>query len=162
MPRFTFGPFLLDLETRALLRDGERLPVAGRTLDTLAVLVQKRGRLLDKDELLSLIWSGTVVDEANLSQSIFTLRKVLGDSRKDARYIATVAGRGYQFVAAVTELTIATSQPANNLVDAHAEALSKPASITRQVTRRHYLIAAGLASALAAAVVSWFVREPAA
>src|SRR3954447_16622739 len=109
MPRFSFGPFLLDVESRALLRDGEPLTIAARTLDTLAVLVQNRGRLLDKDELLSLIWPGTVVDEANLSQSIFTLRKVLGDSRKDQRYIATIAGRGYQFVASVTELATETS-----------------------------------------------------
>src|SRR4051794_22910096 len=108
MPRFSFGPFLLDVESRALLRDGEPLAIAARTLDTLAVLVQNRGRLLDKDELLSLIWPGTVVDEANLSQSVFTLRKVLGDSRKDQHYIATIAGRGYQFVAPVTELAAET------------------------------------------------------
>jgi DNA-binding winged helix-turn-helix (wHTH) protein len=94
MPRFSFGPFMLDLEARALVREGEPLAIPARTLDTLAVLVQNRGRLLDKDELLSLIWPGTVVDEANLSQSIFTLRKILGDNRKEQRYIATLAGRG--------------------------------------------------------------------
>ena len=53
MSRFAFGPFVLDTESRTLLRDGERLPVAGRTLDTLVVLVQNRGRLLEKDELLA-------------------------------------------------------------------------------------------------------------
>jgi len=111
MSRFAFGPFLLDTEARALLRDGERLPIAGRTLDTLVALVQNRGRLLEKDELLSLIWPGTVVEEANLSQSIFTPRKLLGDSPKHNRYIATVAGRGYQFVAPATELPAETAPP---------------------------------------------------
>ena len=77
----------------------------------LVVLVQNRGRLVDKDELLSKVWPGTVVEEANLSQGIFTLRKILGDSPKDPRYIATIAGRGYQFVAPVTELTRGTQEP---------------------------------------------------
>jgi DNA-binding winged helix-turn-helix (wHTH) protein len=56
MTRFVFGPFMLDLGSRALLRDGESLPINARTFDTLVVLVQNCGRLVDKDELLSLIW----------------------------------------------------------------------------------------------------------
>ena len=104
MPCYIFGPFSLDTEARALLRDREVIPIAGKTFDTLVLLVQNHGRLIDKDELLSKVWAGTVVEEANLSQAIFTVRKILGDSPKDARYIATVAGRGYQFVAPVTEL----------------------------------------------------------
>src|SRR5712692_7687151 len=109
MPRYTFGPFSLDPEARILLRDGEPMPMAGKALDVLVVLVQNRGRLIDKDELLSRVWTGTIVEEANLSQSIFTVRKILGDSPKDHRYIATVAGRGYQFVAPVTESTVTTA-----------------------------------------------------
>lgn len=104
MPRYAFGPFLLDSETRVLLREGEPVPMAGKTFDTLLILLQNHGRLVDKDELLAQIWPGMVVEEANLSQNIFTVRKILGDSPKDHRYIATVAGRGYQFVAPVTEV----------------------------------------------------------
>jgi DNA-binding winged helix-turn-helix (wHTH) protein len=115
MPRYTFGSFSLDPEARTLLRDGELLPIAGKTLDTLLVLVQNRGRLVDKDELLSRIWPDTMVEEANLSQSIFTVRKVLGDSPKDHRYIATIAGRGYQFVAPVTELVPAELRPGERI-----------------------------------------------
>jgi len=103
MPRYSFGPFELDPEARLLCREGEPIPLAGKTLDTLLVLVENRGRLVDKDELLSRVWVGTVVEEANLTQTIFTVRKVLGDSPKDHRYIATVPGRGYQFVAPVIE-----------------------------------------------------------
>jgi DNA-binding winged helix-turn-helix (wHTH) protein/Tol biopolymer transport system component len=105
MPCYAFGPFLLDPEARVLRRDGETLPAAGKTFDILVALVANRGRLVEKDELLTRVWSGIVVEESNLSQGVFTLRKVLGDSPKDPRYIATVAGRGYQFVAPVTELT---------------------------------------------------------
>src|SRR5580704_17365118 len=104
MPRYTFGPFLLDTTVRDLLRDSEPVPIAAKSFDTLAVLLENRGRLVDKDELLSRVSVGTIVEEANLSQAVFTVRKILGDNPKDPRYIATVAGRGYQFIAPVVEL----------------------------------------------------------
>lgn len=119
MSRYSFGPFELDPEARLLRRDGEPIPMAGKTLDTLILLVENRGRLVDKEELLSRIWVGSVVEEANLTHAIFTARKILGDSPKDHRYIATVAGRGYQFVAPVTEPTAKT-------------AISEPEAIERQ------------------------------
>src|SRR6185437_3475581 len=115
MPRYTFGPFELDLEARLLRRDGEPVPIAGKTLDTLILLVESHGWLVDKEELLSRVWVGCVVEEANLTQAIFTIRKVLGDSPKDHRYIATVAGRGYQFVAPVTEVTTRMGPGRNDL-----------------------------------------------
>lgn len=98
MSRYRFGPFSLDSETRVLLRDGEPIPIGGKTFDTLLVLVESRGRLPDKDELLSRVWPAVVVEEANLNQSISTVRKLLSDNPKDHRYIVTVAGRGYQFL----------------------------------------------------------------
>jgi Tol biopolymer transport system component/DNA-binding winged helix-turn-helix (wHTH) protein len=110
MLRYSFGPFELDPEARLLRRDGEPIALVGKTLDTLTVLIENRGRLVDKEELLSRVWAGSVVEEANLTQTIFTVRKILGDSPKDHRYIATVAGRGYQFVAPVIEST--TTVPA--------------------------------------------------
>jgi eukaryotic-like serine/threonine-protein kinase len=112
MPCYAFGPFSLDPEARVLMREGAPVPIAGKTMDTLLLLVQNRGQLVDKDELLSRIWAGSVVEEANLTQSISTVRKVLGDSPKEHRYIATVAGRGYQFVAPVTEVKDETPQRA--------------------------------------------------
>lgn len=110
MPRYIFGCFELDPEARLLRRDGEPVPMVGKTLDALVVLVENRGRLVDKEELLSRVWAGSVVEEATLTQTIFTVRKILGDNPKDHRYIATVAGRGYQFVAPVTEYTKRTEQ----------------------------------------------------
>ena len=94
---FQFGPFLLNPDSRSLLRTGKRL-TDDRTLETLGVLVQNRGKVMSKDELLAILWPDTVVEEANLTQNISTLRKVLGDSPKDHRYIVTLPGRGYQFV----------------------------------------------------------------
>jgi DNA-binding winged helix-turn-helix (wHTH) protein/Tol biopolymer transport system component len=143
MPRYTFGPFSLDTEARLLVRDGEPIPMAGKTFDTLVVLVQNRGRLVDKEELLSRVWPGTVVEEANLSQAIFTVRKILGDSPKDPRYIATIAGRGYQFVAPVTELTSEAPQMAEGVHEA--------------LLKRYKKLGIGISAAVAALVtLAWF------
>ena len=105
MSRYYFGAFLLDTESRVLLRDGQPLSVTSKVLDTLTILVENRGRLMNRDELLSRLWPDTQVEEANLTQNVFTLRKILGDSPKHAVYIATIPGRGYQFVAKVTEVS---------------------------------------------------------
>jgi len=104
MSRYRFGACLLDPESRILLRDGQPVAMAGKTLDLLVLLIERHGKIVDKDELLSRIWPGRMVEEANLTQGICTLRKILGDNPTDHRYIATVAGRGYQFVAPVAEL----------------------------------------------------------
>ncbi|MBV8832689.1 MAG: PD40 domain-containing protein [Acidobacteriaceae bacterium] len=159
MPRFSFGPFMLDLEARALVREGEPLAIPARTLDTLAVLVQNRGRLLDKDELLSLIWPGTVVDEANLSQSIFTLRKILGDNRKDQRYIATIAGRGYQFVAPVMEITTETSRPGHTDLDPPQAVLESPPKHGRASRWRHVIGAIAVLLLATAGILRFVLRS---
>jgi DNA-binding winged helix-turn-helix (wHTH) protein len=93
MEVYYFGPFQLDEDARRLSRLGEPVPLTAKVFDTLSVLVRNHGRVLDKEELLSAIWPGTTVEEANLAQNVFTLRKVLGDNAKDARYIATIPGR---------------------------------------------------------------------
>ena len=104
MPSYRFGAFLLNTESRALLRDDEPILLTGRVLDTLIVLVQNRGRVLDKDELLARIWPDTVVEEVNLAQNVSTLRKLLGDNPRNHHYIATVSGPGYFLTAPVFNL----------------------------------------------------------
>ena len=106
-----FGPFQLDEDARRLSHLGEPVPLTAKVFDTLSVLVRNHGRVLDKEELLSAIWPGTTVEEANLTQNVFTLRKVLGDNAKDGRYIATIPGRGYSFVAPVSDLPGQEFQP---------------------------------------------------
>ena len=108
---YRFGPFLLNPESRLLQRDGETVSLTAKVLETLVVLVQNRGRVMDKDELLRVLWPDTVVEEANLTQNISTLRKALGDNPKDHYFIATIQGRGYQFVASVTEVISGQANP---------------------------------------------------
>jgi DNA-binding winged helix-turn-helix (wHTH) protein len=72
-------------------------------IETLIVLVENRGRVVSKDELMKTLWPDSFVEESNLSQNIFVLRKALGDSQ-EKRYILTVPGRGYQFIEIVREI----------------------------------------------------------
>jgi DNA-binding winged helix-turn-helix (wHTH) protein len=85
---YRFGPFQLDEEARLLARHGEPVALPSKVFDTLIMLVRNHGRVLEKEQLLAAIWPGAVVEEANLTQSVSTLRKALGDSAKDRRFIA--------------------------------------------------------------------------
>jgi DNA-binding winged helix-turn-helix (wHTH) protein/tetratricopeptide (TPR) repeat protein len=102
-PFYEFGPFRVDPGRRVLLRDGQPVVLTPKAFDTLVALVENRGRVLEKDELMRLVWADTIVEEANLSQNVFTLRKALGEGPHEHSYIATVPRRGYQFVAEVLE-----------------------------------------------------------
>jgi predicted ATPase/DNA-binding winged helix-turn-helix (wHTH) protein len=99
---FAFGPFVLVPDRQVLLRNGTQVRIGGRALDILTALVERAGELVSKRELIARVWPKTIVDEANLKVNIAALRRTLGDGGpEDARYIATVTGRGYQFIAPV-------------------------------------------------------------
>ena len=99
---YRFGDFSVDAAKRLLVtRDGEATQLTPKAFDTLLYLVEHPGTVLDKDELMQAIWPHTVVEENNLNQSISALRRALGERRGENRYITTVPGRGYCFVADV-------------------------------------------------------------
>jgi DNA-binding winged helix-turn-helix (wHTH) protein len=100
-----FGPFRMDLEERVLMRDQEAITLSPKAFETLLVLVQHSERVVLKDDLMKTLWPDTFVEESNLSQHIFQLRKALGDRAHDPEYIVTVPGRGYRFAHKVAELT---------------------------------------------------------
>jgi DNA-binding winged helix-turn-helix (wHTH) protein/TolB-like protein/Flp pilus assembly protein TadD len=100
---YEFGDFRLNASRRLLTgRDGRVVPLTPKPFDTLLYLVQHSGTVLDKDELMRAVWPDTVVEENNLSQSISALRRALGEKPGQHRYIVTVPGRGFRFVAAVS------------------------------------------------------------
>ena len=101
-PAFEFGPFRLDLFERILLCDGKPVPLAPKVFETLVVLVEKRGHIIEKDELLKRLWPDTFVEENNLAQNIFQLRKALENMSNGSRFIETIPRRGYRFTAEVT------------------------------------------------------------
>jgi TolB-like protein/DNA-binding winged helix-turn-helix (wHTH) protein/Flp pilus assembly protein TadD len=98
---YQFGPFLLDSRQRRLLKDGIPVSVAPKGIDLLIFMVERHDQVVTKDDLIQNIWPDSFVEEANLSQNIFLLRKALGEKAQENRYIATVPGRGYRFVAEV-------------------------------------------------------------
>jgi DNA-binding winged helix-turn-helix (wHTH) protein len=95
---YEFGPFRLDTAQRLLLRDDQPIPLQPKAFETLLVLVRNGEKVVLKDDLLNAVWADTFVEESNLTQNIFVLRKALGDGDGGRRYIVTVPGRGYRFV----------------------------------------------------------------
>ncbi len=100
---YEFGPFRVDPVKRLLLRDGETVPLEPRAFSMLLFLVQHYGKVVEKDDLLKRLWPGVAVEENNLTVIISALRKVLGERPSDHKYIVTIPGRGYSFVADVNE-----------------------------------------------------------
>jgi DNA-binding winged helix-turn-helix (wHTH) protein len=96
-----FGPFRADAGRRLLLREGNIVPLTPKAFDILVVLIRNADRIVEKDELMKLVWPDTVVEENNLTRNISSLRKALEEGPADRRFIVTVPGRGYQFVAEV-------------------------------------------------------------
>ena len=104
MPQtYRFGPFTFDAGRRRLSREGRSVAVPPKALDVLEVLLEQRGRTVEKDDLLNRVWHDAAVEEANLTQSVFMLRRALGDDPAGSQYISTVARRGYRFVGDATE-----------------------------------------------------------
>jgi Tol biopolymer transport system component/DNA-binding winged helix-turn-helix (wHTH) protein len=111
---YEFGPFRIDSVERLLARDGSPVPLAPKVAETLLVLVERAGHLVTKEELLAKVWPDTFVDESNLSQNVFRLRRVLGGD-SDAVYIETVPRRGYRFVHPVRQVTAQQPAPARRI-----------------------------------------------
>ena len=98
-----FGPFRLVKAQRLLVKGERSVGLGGRAFDILTALVERAGQVVGKEELIARIWPSTFVDEANLKIQISALRRALGDGQGDHRYIVTVVGRGYNFVAPIRQ-----------------------------------------------------------
>ncbi len=103
---YDFGDFRLDLAERVLLRDGKFIPVTPKVFETLCVLVENAGRIIEKEELMQSIWQERFVEESNLTFNVGMLRKALGDDASKPRYVETVPRRGYRFIAEVRTVEI--------------------------------------------------------
>ena len=97
-PTYAFGPFRLSPARRLVLRDGTPVPLTPRAFDILVMLVERRDRVVTKEELLEHVWQGAAVEEGSLTQQIFLLRKALEERGIDGHCIATIPRRGYRFV----------------------------------------------------------------
>jgi TolB-like protein/DNA-binding winged helix-turn-helix (wHTH) protein len=147
---YEFGDFRLDALRRVLSAraDGTPLQVTGKIFDTLLLFVERAGQLLDKRTLMEELWPDVVVEEKNLTQTIHTLRRLLGERPDDHRYIVTVPGRGYRFVAQVTTTTVEEQQPA----------APEPIQETIPPPRRKALAASAVAMIVLAGVAFWLLQ----
>jgi DNA-binding winged helix-turn-helix (wHTH) protein/Tol biopolymer transport system component len=105
---YEFGTFCLDSTDRVLSSNGNPIRLTPKAVETLLVLVENRGRVLTKDELMETIWPGTFVEEGGLARNISVLRKALGEAEGNGGYIETIPKRGYRFVARVSVKDIDT------------------------------------------------------
>ena len=112
---YGFGPFRLDPTEHLLLRDGRPVALTPKVFDVLQLLVEQHGHLVHKAMFFEQVWADSFVEEANLNRSIAVLRKALGESAGETKYIETVPKRGYRFVAPVTMIVVpAGASPADN------------------------------------------------
>jgi DNA-binding winged helix-turn-helix (wHTH) protein len=102
--RMHFGSFELNVAERSLRNADEVIPLGGRAFDILLTLIERNGEVVTKDELIKKVWPEVTVEEGSLRVHLSALRKALGDGRFGNRYIVNVKGRGYSFVAPVTQI----------------------------------------------------------
>ena len=127
-----FGPFLLQTAQRRIEKDGSPLQLSARAFDILVTLVEQAGTVVSKSELMSRVWPGVTVDESSLRVHVAKLRRTLGDGEAGARYLTTVSGQGYCFVAEVSRLDGARPSP---ITPAPAKAHNLPARQLQMVGR---------------------------
>src|SRR5260221_12140368 len=99
---FLFRSFELFPEQRLLLEGDNQVRLGSRAFDILTALVERAGEVVGKEELIARAWPTTFVEDANVKIQVSALRRALGDGQGDNRYVATVVGRGYNFVAPIS------------------------------------------------------------
>lgn len=102
----SFGPFIVTPHQRLVTRDGVTLPLGAKAFDMLIALMSRPNEVVSKWDLMALVWPGLTVEEASLRFHIAALRKALGDGKDGARYITTLSGRGYCFVAPISQASL--------------------------------------------------------
>ncbi|MDQ6653102.1 MAG: winged helix-turn-helix domain-containing protein [Acidobacteriota bacterium] len=113
---YDFGPFRFDPDRHRLFRDGNPVSLPPKAIDALLVLVQNKGKLLERETLMEAVWADSFVEDANLTVAISNLRKALGQNGETAQYIETIPRVGYRFVADVREVQ---ETPAPLIIEKH-------------------------------------------
>src|SRR5215510_7965050 len=97
-----FGVFTLDLQRHGLYQGGKRVHLTSKPFETLAVLVEHRGKTVEKQKLMDAVWKDAFVTEDSLVKAVRKIRRVLGDEKESPQFIQTVPGEGYRFIAEVS------------------------------------------------------------
>jgi DNA-binding winged helix-turn-helix (wHTH) protein/TolB-like protein/thioredoxin-like negative regulator of GroEL len=171
---YEFGPFRLDPAQHMLLREKENVRLWPKVFDLLLFLVQRRGELVKKEEIIKHLWPDTIVEEGNLTNYISIIRKELGDTGKDPKYIETVPKHGYRFVAEVNVMRAEGAHGAGAALPAMCEERARAEGVVeeevnvkaiplagRHTTRRFKAAASALVViTVIAAAYYWRSRTP--
>lgn len=153
-----FAGFRLDPRSHRLYHQdsGEMVHLTPKAVELLILFVQNRGRLLTKGEILDTVWTDLIVEESNLSQTIFLLRKALGDDPKEPRFILTIPNRGYQFIAAVNKIDTNGALPRIEVPAGPPPGALESPRKRETVFGRKLLAAAAVLALFAVSALSWF------
>lgn len=156
---YEFGPYRIDPDHRLLLRENQPVPLQPKAFEILLVLILNSEKVVLKDDLMKTVWPETFVEESNLAQNIFVLRKALGDAVGEHRYIVTVPGRGYRFaerVRVVGDGEMVAEEQESLVVESHTrsrlvveeDAVPAKALPARRSNLRTFLVAAAVLALL--------------
>src|SRR5271169_176764 len=137
----SFGPFRLMAGQRLLLEGEKPVRLGSRAFDILAALVERAGEVVGKEELIARAWPQTFVEESNLKIQVSALRRALGDGQDGHRFVVTVPGRGYNFVASVRQEEPARASQPPSIAPAAAGLHNLPHAITRMIGREEAMAA---------------------
>jgi DNA-binding winged helix-turn-helix (wHTH) protein/TolB-like protein len=163
---YEFDEFRVDAAKRLLTKgDGEQIPLTPKVFDTLLYLIRHGGKVIEKDELMSEIWTDSIVEENNLNQNISILRRVFGEKPGEQRFIVTIAGHGYRFVPEVRALSdfgfgMADNKPEETVSDnekqitKHKNPIPHPKS---QIPNRKWLAALAVLSVFALGAAGFYL-----
>src|ERR1700722_14170028 len=140
-PTISFGPFRLVARQRLLLEGDKPVRLGSRAFGILTALVERAGGVVGKDELIALVWPATYVEETNLKIQVSALRRALGDGQGDHRYIATIVGRGYNFVAPIRQGAPPLASPSRARAIAPPALHNLPFAATRMIGRNETVTA---------------------
>src|SRR3984957_2832051 len=160
---YEFGQFRMDTARKVLLRDSEPVNLTSKAFETLQVLVERSDRVVSKDELMHALWPDSFVEESNLTQHISVLRKALGETPQDHKYIVTFPGRGYRFTETVRFITQELSDR-----DETAPSLPPEDTATRKASprgrsgfpKKWAWVGLTVVSLLASMAVGWWIPTP--
>ena len=130
----SFGPFTLHVRNRILLRDGVKAAIGERALDLLIALVSHAGQVCESRELIEKVWSHKTVGDSNLHVQITTLRKILGEGTSKSRYVVTVPGRGYVFVAPIRQTSSLERAPTTTIAPRQSPSVAPLSLVGRDTT----------------------------
>jgi Tol biopolymer transport system component/DNA-binding winged helix-turn-helix (wHTH) protein len=169
---YSFDSFVVDAGKSVLLREGQFVPLTPKAFEILLLLVRNPGRVLKKEELIEEVWPDAFVDENNLPRNISSLRKALGEGPAEHKYIVTLPGQGYRFVAEVRQLDSPNGTPTRSLLESVPFEASKPEPAitvheefvrsepaTRKPRSINLLVAVCACLALALAISSYFLVQ---